>query len=98
MAGTSGQSEKAVRIRILGRVQGVSYRAWAHRRAAVLGVTGWVRNLPDGAVEVVVQGEPAAVDALVEQSRIGPPEARVDALEAEAIAVDPALSRFDVRS
>lgn len=89
---------KAVKVRVTGRVQGVSYRAWAECTATARGVSGWVRNLPDGAVEMLVQGEPAAVDALVAKTRCGPSAARVDALEAESVAVDPTLSSFHIRS
>ena len=89
---------KAVKVRVTGRVQGVSYRAWAECTATARGVSGWVRNLPDGAVEMLVQGEPAAVDALVAKTRCGPSAARVDALEAEFAAVDPTLSSFHIRS
>jgi acylphosphatase len=66
-----------VRLRITGRVQGVWYRGATEAEARRLGVDGWVRNMPDGSVEAVVQGEPAAVRALVAWCRTGPPGARV---------------------
>lgn len=66
-----------VRLRITGRVQGVWYRGATEAEARRLGVDGWVRNLPDGSVEALVQGEPAAVRALVAWCRSGPPGARV---------------------
>lgn len=62
---------------VRGRVQGVGFRASAALRADALGVAGWVRNRPDGSVELAVTGTPAAVDALVEWCRQGPPLARV---------------------
>ena len=74
-------SRPAVRIRtrlaITGRVQGVWYRGATEAEARRLGVDGWVRNLPDGSVEALIEGEPAAVRALVEWCRTGPPGARV---------------------
>jgi acylphosphatase len=73
----------AVRKRVVahGQVQGVFYRDTCRRTAAQLGVTGWVRNCLDGTVEAVVEGEPSAVDRLVDWMRDGPPYARVDRLE-----------------
>lgn len=69
---------KTLHLQITGRVQGVWFRASMHRKAEQLGVTGWVRNRPDGSVEAIVQGAPTAVDALVAWARVGPPQARVE--------------------
>jgi acylphosphatase len=69
---------KTLHLQILGRVQGVWFRESMRREAERLGVSGWVRNRPDGSVEAVAQGAPEAVDALVEWARIGPPQARVE--------------------
>ncbi len=74
---------RRVRLRIYGRVQGVWYRGSMQREAERLGVAGWVRNLPDGSVEAVVEGEPEAVEALVSWSRHGPSGARVDEVVAD---------------
>ena len=63
---------------IQGRVQGVLFRESMRREAEQLGVTGWVRNTPDGAVEAVVQGQDEAVDALIAWAHAGPPTARVE--------------------
>lgn len=79
--------EAARRARVRGRVQGVWYRASTAERAAALGLTGRAENLPDGSVLVHAAGTPAALDALVEWLRRGPPMARVDAVEVEAIDV-----------
>ncbi len=62
---------------VSGRVQGVWYRESTRQRAIELGVTGWVRNLPDGRVEAVFEGEETAVEAAVEFLWRGPPHARV---------------------
>ena len=70
------------RILVSGRVQAVSYRDWTVRTAQRLGLKGWVRNLNDGRVEILADGEEEAVSALVEACREGPPLARVEHVEA----------------
>ena len=74
---------KAVRLTIRGRVQGVGFRWHVREAARRASVAGWVRNCPDGSVEVLVAGDPAAVDRVVEAARTGPPAARVDAVEVQ---------------
>ena len=69
------------RVLIRGRVQGVGYRAFAEYAALDHGLQGWVRNRRDGAVEAVFAGPAAAVTAMVEACRRGPPGAHVDAIE-----------------
>jgi acylphosphatase len=84
------------RLLIAGRVQGVFFRASCADEARRLGVLGFARNLRDGRVEVVVEGDADAVDALVEWCRHGPPNARVDAVEIVDEAPE-GLVRFAVR-
>ena len=67
----------AKRLLITGRVQGVGFRFYTQRKARELGLTGWVRNCRDGSVEVVIQGAPAAVEAMIAWARRGPPSALV---------------------
>ena len=63
-----------------GRVQGVYYRAFASRHAVSLGLTGYVRNLPDNSVEICAEGERKQLERMVEQLKSGPPGTRVDNL------------------
>jgi acylphosphatase len=70
---------------ICGRVQGVFYRDSMRREAQRLGVAGWVRNRSDGAVEAVVQGDAAAVDAIVRWARQGPEHAQVAGVDIEPV-------------
>ncbi len=69
------------RVIVRGLVQGVYFRDSVRRRAAAAGVSGWVRNTGDGAVEAVFEGEPDAVSQLVAFCREGPRGARVEAVE-----------------
>lgn len=68
---------KAIQARVTGRVQGVSFRWYAQERARSLGVSGWVRNEPDGSVLLHAEGDDEAVDSLVEWCRQGPSMAKV---------------------
>ncbi len=72
------------RVFVSGRVQRTGYRDWAVRRAHDFGLAGWLRNLKDGRVELLIVGEDAAVTAMVDACREGPPAARVDHVEARA--------------
>jgi acylphosphatase len=78
----------ARRCLVAGRVQGVFYRASTQARARALGVTGYALNLPDGRVEVLACGAPAAVEALCEWLWEGPPAAHVVAVEVERVTVE----------
>jgi acylphosphatase len=69
------------RVVVHGRVQGVWFRESCRRQASAAGVAGWVRNNADGTVEALLEGEPAAVEAVVAWMRHGPPAAVVRATE-----------------
>jgi acylphosphatase len=66
------------RVTVSGRVQGVFFRETVRRRALSTRVGGWIRNNPDGTVEAVFEGDPEAVERLVDFCREGPRGARVD--------------------
>ena len=72
---------KRVRVVASGRVQGVFYRVSCARLARGLGLTGYVRNLPDGGVEAAFEGSDSAVDEIVAWSGVGPDLANVDRLD-----------------
>lgn len=84
------------RVVVCGRVQGVGFRAATRSKAEAGGVSGWVRNLPDGGVEAVFEGSPEAVEALVGFCRQGPPLARVERVEVREEPVE-GLLRFGFR-
>ena len=73
--------QKRIHLVIRGQVQGVYFRASAQREARQLGLTGWVRNRPDGAVEIIAEGEEDQVKDLLNWSQRGPSTARVDNIE-----------------
>ena len=75
----------ARRYIIGGRVQGVGFRMFAVDRAAVEGVQGHVRNLPDGRVEIVLEGDEESVDRVERALRSGPASARVESFDVEPI-------------
>jgi acylphosphatase len=72
------------RVVVRGRVQGVWFRHLTRERADAHGVSGWVRNRPDGAVEAVFEGPREAVESLLRFCETGPPHARVEGVETAA--------------
>lgn len=89
-------SERAVRVVVHGRVQGVFFRDSCRQRASELGVRGWVRNRPDGTVEALLSGRSDDVDVLLSWIRVGPPQAVVTDVGV-AVAEDPGGTGFEVR-
>lgn len=86
----------ARRIFVSGRVQGVFFRNWTVAEARELGLSGWVRNLRSGKVEIFVQGADEALAAFAERCREGPPHARVEAVRVEDAEPGP-LAGFEKR-
>jgi acylphosphatase len=80
-----------------GRVQGVSFRYYTQRRARELGLTGYVRNVWDGTVEVVAEGLRADLDELLAFVRTGPRAAFVTRVDVQWPAPSGAFDRFEVR-
>lgn len=84
------------RYLVSGRVQGVFFRAGTQQAAQRLGLTGWVRNLPDGRVELIACGDDAALRQLEAWLHEGPPHARVENVEQRDLPQQ-TFSGFDVR-
>ena len=86
-----------IRFHVTGRVQGVGFRWFVVKEARALGLAGYVRNLADGSVEVVAEGEAAALERLAAALAHGPAAARVAgvARSESPVAVEP--GRFEVR-
>ncbi len=90
---------------IAGRVQGVYYRQSMREMAERLQIAGWCRNLPDGRVEAIIQGEEGAINAMIEWTHQGPPQAMVESVQvlslgtAEETAEDTSekMNGFEVR-
>jgi acylphosphatase len=82
-------------VRVHGDVQGVSFRATCQGEAQARGVTGWARNELDGTVAAWFEGEPEAVEAMIEWCRRGPPAARVTGIDVEVVAPQE-KRRFDL--
>jgi len=89
--------KKRVHLWISGRVQGVFFRRTTQMVAKTLGVCGWVRNLDDGRVEVVAEGEEEKLKKLIEFCKRGPPLARVDGIDIEWGEYKGEFERFEVR-
>jgi acylphosphatase len=92
----SGGERLTARVR--GRVQGVGYRWWAVDTATRLGLVGWVTNADDEeAVEIVAEGDPAALELLAGELARGPSAARVEAVETTREPAAGGLTRFEIR-
>jgi acylphosphatase len=90
-------AEKRARLIISGRVQGVYYRYSTQQEAKRLGLTGWVRNLPNGNVEAVVEGDEATVERMIEWCRQGPAGAAVSEIERTLTEASGEFEAFEIR-
>lgn len=82
---------------VTGRVQGVGFRYFTRKTATRLGLTGWVRNEPDGSVELVAEGSREALEDLLEALEQGPPASRVDHVRPYWSEAAGAFNSFRVR-
>jgi len=91
------ESQARLHILVEGRVQGVGFRYFVQQRAAALGVSGWVRNLWDGRVEITAEGARPALKALLAAVQRGPRAAEVRGVQAEWSAPSGEFRSFHVR-
>jgi acylphosphatase len=90
-------TDVAAEILVEGHVQGVGYRDFARRRAAMLGLGGWVMNLRDGRVRLRAEGPRERIDELVRALEKGPPLSRVARVDVQWLAPSGRFADFDVR-
>lgn len=90
-------AEARLHANVHGRVQGVNFRYYTQRRAIELGLTGYVRNLWDGTVEVVAEGPRPILEELLAFLRVGPRSAFVTQVDIQWSAPTGQFSRFEVR-
>lgn len=88
---------KEMRFTVHGKVQGVWFRAWTRDAAREMGVSGWVRNMSDGNVEGVAQGDEPLLKKFLTRLHDGPPLARVTAVDTEWSDIDAPGNGFDIR-
>jgi len=74
-------AHRRVHLWVRGYVQGVGYRANARQQGTLLGLTGWVKNLPDGQVEIVAEGDEVALQRLIAWCKRGPEMAEVESVD-----------------
>lgn len=82
---------------VVGRVQGVGFRAYTQRAAHSLKLVGWVRNQLDGHVEVIAEGSPEALRRLEAFLRVGPPGSLVETVSSEWSQAQNEFQRFEIR-
>ena len=87
-----------LRIRVNGVVQGVGFRYYVVRRARDYGVSGWVRNRPDGSVEIEAVGAAGQLNGFVEDVKVGPPGAHVTGVVVDRLSDEPVYSGFEIRA
>ncbi len=90
-------SDVRAHIRVTGRVQGVFFRQTTADEARRIGVLGWVRNISDGDVEAVIEGDRRMVDRLIDWCRHGPPAARVDDMKIDWETATGEFTSFSIK-
>ncbi len=91
------RKQRALRLFISGHVQGVGFRYWVQEQAIRLGLSGFTRNLSDGRVEVLAQGEDDALNELARWCAIGPRYAEVNKVERNEVRETMLQKGFDIR-
>lgn len=89
--------EKAFRVKVKGYVQGVGFRYWAYRKAISLGIKGYVRNCPDGSVEILASGDRENLEFFLNLLEKGPSSAFVEGVEIEELSPFTSLDSFRIK-
>ena len=84
-------------IIVRGRVQGVGFRYYTEKQAETFGLTGWVKNLANGSVQVMVQGEKAEIDTFVDFLRVGPTLSRVSDVSVSRVETNENFNEFRIK-
>lgn len=87
---------KTVHVIVQGRVQGVFFRDYTQREANSLGLSGWVRNQPDGSVEALLSGRSESVDAMIEWFQDGSPQSTVTAVIVDEVIPTEKIKGFEI--
>lgn len=90
-------SQKCIRARVHGQVQGVAFREYTRREAVQLGLAGWVRNCPDGTVEVLAEGGATHVEQLVSWLAVGSPFSLVSRVDCTEESLHGMTGPFEIR-
>lgn len=88
---------KALTGRVVGRVQGVGFRCFTQENAQRLGLTGFVRNMPDSSVEFLIQGTTEQVESMLAKLLKGPDYSRVETCEQNSVPFDGSIIGFEIR-
>jgi acylphosphatase len=91
------EKEIRVHIRVSGVVQGVGYRFFTRSHATKMGIKGYVRNMPDGTVEIEAEADREKIDSFIEKLNQGPPAADVSEIETEEVSGKKKYDGFEVR-
>ncbi|WP_397547453.1 acylphosphatase [Rhodothermus marinus] len=94
---SSLDAQARLEARVTGRVQGVGFRQFVRYHARRLGLTGWVRNEPDGSVYLVAEGPRELLEQLLDVVRQGPPAARVDEVQVHWLPARGEFEAFEIR-
>ena len=88
---------KSIFLVIVGRVQGVGFRYFAHHKAVEFNISGWVKNTPDGKVEIEATGEPENLNVFVDWMKIGPTRAIIKTFSGSEITPARTFTNFTIR-
>lgn len=88
---------RRIRLQVSGRVQGVYFRMFTQKKAKQLDIKGFVRNLPDGRVEIIAEADHVSIEKLIQWCQKGPITARVDQVDMIELEMDEAFTAFEIR-